>query len=411
MAEENKLKRVVTLPFLVLYGLGTMVGGGFYALMGKVAGEAAFYAPVALLCSGILALLSGLAIAELASRFPDSSGPVRYIQEGFGRDWLASTIGVLMILTGVVSAAALAVATIGFLQDFVAVPEKTAIAMLVVAMGAVAAWGIGKSVAVVTVITLIEVGALLYAATVAEAGTLDVARQWRAFVPPLEAQAWLGIFSGAFLAFYAFIGFEDMATMAEEVKDVRRSLPRAIVISVLLTILLYVVVSMIAVASIGPAALAASNTPVAAMVEGHGWYSTTGLGIVSLLTGLNGALVQIIMASRVVYGMARQEGARATPWLAKVNPKTRTPLRATGLITAVILLLAVLFPLTTLARVTSAIILVVFSALNVALAVIKRRDPDRGGKGLRLPMWVPVVGALSAALVLVFQVWLVATGG
>ena len=411
MAQETKLNRVVTLPLLVLYGLGTMVGGGFYALMGKVAGEAAVYAPVALLCSGGLALLSGLAIAELASRFPDSSGPVRYIREGFGREWLARTIGVLMILTGVVSAAALAVATIGFLQDFASVPQKTAIVLLVLAMGAVAGWGIGKSVAVVTVITVIEVGALLYAATVAEADTLEVARQWREFVPPLEGGAWLGIFSGAFLAFYAFIGFEDMATMAEEVKDVRRSLPRAIIISVLLTILLYVAVAMIAVASIGPARLAASNTPVAAMVQGHGWYSTTGLGIVSLLTGLNGALVQIIMASRVVYGMARQGRGPATAWLAKVNPGTRTPLRATALITGVILVLAVLFPLTTLAKVTSAIILVVFGALNVALWVIKRRDPDRDGEGLRLPLWLPIVGALSAALVLSFQFWLVATGG
>ena len=411
MTQEVQLKRIVTLPFLVLYGLGTMVGGGFYALVGKVAGEAAMYAPLALLCAGLLALLSGLAIAELASRYPDSSGPVRYIREGFGHDGLAGLAGVLMILTGVVSAAALTVATIGFLQDFVAVPEKASIAILVISMGAIAAWGIGKSVAVVTVITLIEVGALLYAAAVAEAGPLDVAAQWRQLLPPLEGPAWLGIFSGAFLAFYAFIGFEDMATMAEEVKDARRNLPRAIIISVLLTILLYLVVSMIAVASIGPAALAASNTPVAAMVAGHSWYSTTGLGVVSLLTGLHGALVQIIMASRVVYGMARQDGTRASNWLARINPKTRTPLLATALITAVILVLALSFPLTTLAQVTSAIILVIFGALNAALWVIKRRDPDPDGAGLRLPPWLPVIGAVSAGLVLVFQLWLVIAGG
>jgi amino acid transporter len=316
-----------------------------------------------------------------------------------------------MILTGIVSAAALAVATIGFLQDFVAVPEKTAIALLVVAMGAVAAWGIGKSVAVVTVITVIEVGALVYAAVVAEADLVDVARQWRDFTPPLAGQAWGGIFGGAFLAFYAFIGFEDMVTMAEEVKDVRRALPRAIVISVLLTILLYVVVSMIALASIGPARLAASNTPVATMVGEQGWYSTTGLGIVSLLTGLNGALVQIIMASRVVYGMARRSGTPAPDWLAKVSPRTRTPLRATVLVTAVIMALAVMFPLTTLAKITSGIILVIFGALNLALWIIKRRNPDRDGVGPRLPGWLPLVGAVSALLVLAFQVWLLVTGG
>jgi len=408
---EPSLKRVVTLPFLVLYGLGTMVGGGFYALMGKVAAEAGFFAPLALLLSGLFALLTGLAIAELASRYPDSSGPVRYIREGFGRDSLASLVGVLMILTGVVSAAALAVATVGFLQDFMAVPEKTAIALLVVTMGAVAAWGIGKSVAVVTVITLVEVSALVYAAVVAEADLLDVARQWREFTPSLEGHAWLGIFGGAFLAFYAFIGFEDMATMAEEVKDVRRALPRAIVISVLLTIVLYVVVSMVAVASIGPAQLAASNTPVAAMVGEHGWYSTTGLGIVSLLTGINGALVQIIMASRVVYGMARREQSRAPAWLAKVSPRTRTPLRATAVVTGLIMVLAVTLPLTTLAKITSAIILIVFGALNLALWVIKRREPDPDGLGLRLPGWLPLVGAASAALVLVSQFWLLVADG
>lgn len=405
MSERTKLKRSVTLPFLILYGLGTMVGGGFYALVGKVAGEAGLLAPVALLCSGLFALLTGLSFAELVSRYPVSAGPVRYIREGFGWSALASVTGVLMMLTGIVSAAALAVATIGFLEDFVAVPDKPAIAVLVLGMGAVAAWGIGKSVAVVTVITVIEVAALIYAALVAEADLTQLTQRWRDFVPALEGEIWIGIFAGAFLAFYSFIGFEDVATMAEEVKNVRTSLPLAIIISVLLTILLYMVVSLVAVMSVPPPQLAASNTPIAAMVGGHGWYSTTGLGIVSLLTGLNGALVQIIMASRVAYGMARNEHAPA--WLAKVNPRTRTPLRATAVITGVILLLALLFPLTTLAKVTSGIILLIFFGVNLALWLIKRRDPDLDGEGPRLPNWLPLLGAIGAVAVLAFQMWLV----
>jgi amino acid transporter len=117
------------------------------------------------------------------------------------------------------------------------------------------------------------------------------------------------------------------------------------------------------------------------------------------------------MGSRVVYGMARKTKVPSARWLAEVSERTRTPVRATMLITGVILVLAVLFPLTTLAKVTSAIILLLFGALNVALWVIKRRDPDRHGEGLRLPMCMPVVGALSALLVLAFQLWLVATGG
>jgi amino acid transporter len=382
-----------------------MVGGGFYALVGKVAGEAGLLAPLALLFSGLFALLTGLSFAELVSRYPVSAGPVRYIQEGFRREALATLVGVLMIMTGTVSAAALAVATIGFLQDFVAVQQELAIVLLVLAMGSVAAWGIGKSVAVVTVITVIEVAALIYAILVADANLSDITHRWRDFIPPVQSEIWIGIFAGAFLAFYSFIGFEDMATMAEEVKNVRTALPLAIIISVLLTILLYMVVSLVAVMSVSPAHLAETNTPIAAMVAGHSWYSSTGLGIVSLLTGLNGALVQIIMASRVAYGMARNENAPT--WLAKVNPHTRTPLRATAVITGVIMLLALLFPLTTLAKVTSGIILVIFCGVNLALWVIKQRDPDRNGEGLRLPQWLPLLGAIGSASVLVFQIWLV----
>lgn len=408
MSEGTTLRRSITLPFLILYGLGTMVGGGFYALLGKVAGEAGLLAPLALLFSGLFALLTGLSFAELVSRYPVSAGPVRYIREGFGRESIATLAGVLMILTGLVSAAALAVATIGFLQDFVAVPTKPAIAILVLGMGAVAAWGIGQSVAVVTVITVIEVAALIYVVLVADVQLAELTQRWRDFVPSMEGELWLGIFAGAFLAFYSFIGFEDMATMAEEVKDVRRSLPLAIIISVLLTILLYMVVSLVAVMSVPPAQLAASDTPIATVVSGHSWYSGMGLGIVSLLTGLNGALVQIIMASRVAYGMARDEHAPA--WLARVNPRTRTPLRATALITGIILLLALLFPLTTLAKVTSGIILVIFCGVNLALWIIKGRDPDPEGEGPRLPRWLPLLGALGSVLVLGFQIWLVISG-
>ena len=405
MSERAQLKRSVTLPFLILYGLGTMVGGGFYALVGKVAGEAGLLAPLALLFSGLFALLTGLSFAELVSRYPVSSGPVRYIREGFRWNSLAILVGILMMLTGIVSAAALAVATIGFLQDFVAVPQEMAIVVLVLAMGSVAAWGIGKSVAVVTVITVIEVAALIYAILVADASLIDITHRWREFVPTMQGEIWVGIFAAAFLAFYSFIGFEDMATMAEEVKNVRTVLPLAIIISVVLTILLYMVVSSVAVMSVSPATLAETNTPIAAMVGGHSWYSSTGLGIVSLLTGLNGALVQIVMASRVAYGMARNENAPS--WLAKVNPHTRTPLRATAAITVVIMLLAILFPLTTLAKVTSGIILVIFCGVNLALWVIKRREPDLNGEGLRLPSWLPLLGAIGAAVVLGFQIWLV----
>ena len=201
---------------------------------------------IALTMSGLFALVTGLSFAELVSRFHDSAGEVRYVSAGFNNALLAKITGVLVIITGAVSAATLAVATVGFLQDVVQVPRIPAIVILVLIMGAIAAWGIGKSVAVVAVITVIEVGALIYAATVAEGDLVHLIDTWEDFVPPFSIPVWTGIFSGAFLAFYAFIGFEDMVNMAEEVKDPRSTVPIAIIISVLITIALYFVVSLIA---------------------------------------------------------------------------------------------------------------------------------------------------------------------
>lgn len=411
MEEAPKLKRSITLPYLILYGLGTMVGGGFYALLGKVAEEASLFVPVALFCSGLLAFISATSFAELSSRFPFSAGEARYVKEGFGNNRLSIAVGWMVIMTGIVSAATLAVATIGFLQDFVVVPEKLAIGVLVLAMGLVAGWGIGKSVALVTIITVIEVGALVYVALIAGDSLRQVPDRWHEIMLPTTGAAWLGIFSGAFLGFYAFIGFEDMVNMAEEVKHARRNLPIAILVSIVFTTLIYVIVALVAVLSVAPDQLAASNTPLAEVVRDQGWFSTTGLGIVSLLTGLNGALVQIIMGSRVAYGMASRD--QAPTWLGVIHPRTQTPIRATALMTAIILILAVLFPMTSLAEATSSIILVIFAIVNLALWRIKgRKEKESGSESepvIQFPRWLSLLGFLGCASVLLFQGWQWAT--
>lgn len=407
MPEPVPLKRCISLTSLTFYGLGTMVGGGFYALLGRVVELAGPAGPLALGLSGALALLSATSFAELSSRFPVSAGEVRYVQVGFGSRTLAVATGWLVILTGIVSAATLTVATTGFLRDLIDIPESLTLVSLVFAMGAVAAWGVGASVGIVFTITVIEVGALIIA-VVLTAPPLEV---WQARLPELlpqsHAAAWTGIGSGVFLAFYAFLGFEDMVNMAEEVRQPKRNLPIAIFISVVATTLLYVCVGATAVLAIPVDELAASRTPVARMVSSRGPYATTGFGIVSLLTGVNGALVQIIMSARVAYGL----GARnlAPHWLARVHPRTRTPLVATLLLTGVTALLALYFPLTTLARATSSIILVIFATVNLALWRVKVVDPDPGGEGPRFPVWLPIVGACSCVGILMFQGWTMLT--
>lgn len=401
MGGQPTLKRSISLPAMIFYGVGTMVGGGIYALLGKVAGLAGYHTPVALILAGVLALVTAASFAELASRFPFSAGAAAYVKEGFSSTRLSIAVGLLVIATGVVSTATLSVAAVGFMQSLANVPELLAVVLLVLGLGSLAAWGVNQSVAVVTLITIVEVGALIYVALAAGVSPGEIAVRWSDLVPATDAETWVGIISGTFLAFYAFLGFEDMVNMAEEVKRVRRTLPIAIFASVIATLVLYLVVSLAAVLAVPPEELAASRAPLARIIEGGGRYISTGLVVVSLLAGLNGALVQILMAARVAYGMAaRGEGPA---WFNAVGARTRTPVRATATVTAAVLVLALNAPLVALAKTTSAIILAVFALVNLALWRVIGANPDRHGDGPRLPRWLPLAGFVSCAAILLFQ--------
>ncbi|MFT5756982.1 MAG: APA family basic amino acid/polyamine antiporter [Alteromonadaceae bacterium] len=399
---EIKLNRSISLPMLILYGLGTMIGGGFYALLGEIAEEAGLFMPLAFLLSGGLAFISATSFAELSSRFPFSAGEARYTQEGFSSKNFSTLVGWLVIVTGIVSAATITVATAGFIQDFISVSQTITILFLVLGMGIIAGWGIGKSVAFVAVISVIQIGALVYIVFVAGDSLQALPSRWTELFIPTSSTVWLGVFSGAFLGFYAFIGFEDMVNMAEEVKDVRKNLPIAILVSIVLTTIIYIVVSTIAVLTVSPQMLSSSNTPVAEILRGHGDFSMKILGIVSILI-INGALAQIIMASRVIYGLSEKD--QAPTFLGKINAKTQTPLRATALITGIVLVLATFFPLQTLAESTSFIILIIFAIVNISLWRIKGKENRDSEQRISFPRWVSLFGFITSIVVLVFQAW------
>ena len=387
----TSLKRRISLPLLVLYGLGTTIGAGIYALIGKVAGAAGIYAPLAFVVAALLAGVSAFAFAELVARYPSSAGEARYVREAFRSKALSIATGLMVVLAGSISAAAIANGFAGYFQDFIAVPRILVIAALVVGLGLIAAWGIGESVALAGVMTLIEIGGLIlviWAGLGAPAvQTFDSAE----LVPPLDAALWTGVLSGGFLAFYAFIGFEDMVNVAEEVKDATRVLPKAIIATLLITLLFYVAITIVAVRTLPVEELAASEAPLAEIYRRGTGASASVIGVIALLAMINGALIQIIMAARVLYGLATQ--GLLPPALGRVSRTTRTPLTATALITAVILVLAVALPIVPLAQATSALTLAIFAAVNLALWRVKRRDPQPPGI-FAVPAWVPVVGFL-----------------
>ncbi len=394
VSKTASLQRSLSLPLLTFYGLGTIVGGGFYALIGKVSLHAGLYTPFAFMTAAFVALFSAFSFAELSARFPKSAGESVYVREAFQREYLSTAVGWMVILTGVVSAATLATAIAGFLKDLIGLNPMLSIFGIVLGLGLIAAWGIMESVITAIIITVIEIGGLLFIMFVAREHLMDLPQLLPEILPPFSLDAWKGILLGGFLAFYSFIGFEDMVNVAEEVKNPRRNLPIAILLSLLLTTILYFFVTLAAVSSVPLQQLGQSHTPLAEVVASWGPGTQKTIGVISILAGVNGALVQIIMAARVAFGMA--EGGLAPRWLSTIHPKTRTPLRSTGLMTALILILALWFPLVTLAKATSSIILVIFTLVNLALVVIKFRTPEPPEGAPRYPLALPVIGFLTS---------------
>ena len=393
------LRRSVGPVLLTFYGLGNIVGAGIYVLLGEVAGAAGTAAPLAFLLALAVAGLSALCYAELAARFPRAAGEAAYLQRAFGRPRLSLAVGLVIAAAGLVSAAALARGFAGYLGALAPVPEWASVVAVAAVLGAVCAWGIGLSLRAAALMTVVEVAGLVLVIAGLGDGFAALPARADELLPGLDGGAWLGLWSGAFLAFYAFIGFEDMVKVAEEVRRPRRDLPIAIVAALLAAGGLYLVLAVGAVLALDPAGLAGQGAPLAVLYE-----RTTGRGgelitVIGLVATLNGILGQIIMASRMLYGLAEEGWLPA--WLGRVHPRRRTPLPATALATAAVAVLGVAFPVAGLAGATSALILAVFAGISLSLWRLRRRE---AGPGMRLapavaPWWAPAA-ALAATVAL-----------
>lgn len=393
---------------ITFYGIGTIIGAGVYVLVGKVAGPAGLYLPWAFLIAGIIALFTALSYAELASRFPKSAGTALYVYKATNIAVLTRIIGYLVALTGLVSAAAIINGFVGYFQLFVESPRAVAIIGVTLLLTAIACWGIKASAWTVTLITCIEVGGLLYVIFVISGN--DPVIEYQQLLPPFELDAWAGILMGSFLAFYAFVGFEDMVNVAEEIKNPRRNLPLAIFIAIAAATIIYLLVAFFAVRYLSVDRLVASDAPLAELVANAG-HSTTFIGVIALFAVINGALVQLIMASRLFYGMANQKLAPKV--FQEIHHNTKTPIKGTLILAVVLLAVALWLPLTTLAKLTSFLMLIIFSAVNISLILIKRKQNTPAEDVISVPWLVPVFGLVLTLLFIVIQLmhWSGLTGG
>ncbi len=389
-----KLKRSLSLPLLTLYGLGTTIGAGIYALLGEIAGVADYGAPWSFLLASIIAGFTACSFAELAARFPRAAGAALYVQQGFESQRLSLLVGLLVAASGLVSSAALLNGFFGYLQQFLVADRVLVLCLAGLVLGTLAAWGIVESVAVAALITLIEIGGILAVVIVSGENLAQLPARWTDFIPGTERASWSGIFVGVTLAFYAFIGFEDMVDVAEEVKDVKRNMPRGILLTLGVSTALYMVLMLTALLSLDPSVLAASSAPMASLYQANTGSSSSIISLIALFAIINGALIQTVMVSRVLYGLSAR--GQLPRWFSQVNARTQTPVAATVFCTSLLISLALLGHLAGLAKLTSLLMLGIFSLVNFALWRVKGRHPQAEGV-LVFPRGLSLLGGILSA--------------
>ncbi|MEM7742548.1 MAG: APC family permease [Pseudomonadota bacterium] len=380
-ATEPTLKRRLGFGLLTLYGVGVMIGAGIYVLVGQVAGQTGEWAPATFLLAGLIAAPTALVYADLSSRIPESAGEAAYVRAASGSDAIAALVGLAVAAVGVISAGAVLQGGAGYLVSVVPIPRELAIIAAGLLLTGAAILGVIESLAFAAVLTVIELIGLLLVIAVGLGGEGLAAN-------PVEGVGLSAIAAASILAFFAFIGFEDMVNMVEETKDPARTMPRAIIAALLLTTLIYVLVAWAASRTVPAAELGASDKPLALVFETATGQGAAFLSLIAVAAALNGVLAQIVMSARVLFGLGRF--APAFRVFHRAHPRFGTPVLGTLIPAALTILLALTAPLATLAEITSLVLLAVFVAINAALIVLRRRDPSHGW----VPTWVPWFGGL-----------------
>jgi APA family basic amino acid/polyamine antiporter len=391
---HTTLKRSLTLPLVTLYGLGVTIGAGIYVLVGVTAGRAGMSAPLAFIAAAFVMSFSAASYSELSGRLPVSAGEAAFVDKAFSLRWLSLAAGLGIVAAGVVSAAAICVGSVGYVQQFVPLPPHILIPLIVVIMTAIAAVGIMESVGLAAILTALEIlGLVAVIAGGFHAQPDMLVRLPEVFEGAGNWAMWAGVLSAGVIAFFAFIGFEDIVNVAEEVVEPERTMPWAIGLTLVISTILYVLVAYVAVMSVPIEKLAASTAPLSLLFSQVTAFPALLIAAIASLATLNGVIVQEVMASRVLYGLSNL--GHLPGWLAHVHGWTRTPLKATLLIGAIILVLALAVPLEALAEWTSRVTLSVFALVNWALIRIKLDEPEPPAGVVRVPMWVPVAGLVA----------------
>jgi APA family basic amino acid/polyamine antiporter len=405
----GKLKRHISGKLLYFFILGDVLGAGIYALVGQIAGTVGGVTWVPMLVSLALALLTAASYAELVTKYPRAGGSAVFAERAYKRPIVSFLVGFCMLAAGVVSAAGLALAFSGdYLGTFIDIDPVLGAVIFLVLIGLVNARGIRESMRANLVMTMIETtGLVLVVVTVGillSNGGGDITRAVR--FEEGSSSPVVAIFAAALLAYYSFVGFETSANVIEEVKDPSRVYPKALFAALVTAGILYVLVGTAASIAVPSDELSSSSGPLLTVIQATGVAIPAWLfSAIALVAVANGALLTMIMSSRLTYGMANQGLLPSV--FGRVLPGRGTPWVAIIATTLVAMVLTVTGSLALLAQTVVLLLLVVFLSTNIAVLVL-RKDPV-SHKHFRAWSVLPVLAVISCVVLLTQlsgEVWL-----
>lgn len=409
-AEQPKLKRHIGLAGLTIYGVGNILGAGIYSIIGEVLGTGGNASWLAFVLAALIGSFTGLSYAELSAMYTESAAEFVYVEQAFKNRTLSFTLGWIVIFSGLFSSATVSLVFAGYLADLLNLPygiTSASIAIvLILVLSLINYIGIRESTWTNILFTLIEASGiiLIIAIGIPNFGTVDY------FQFPTGI-TFLTFLPAVALVFFAYIGFEDIANVAEEVREPERNLPKAIILAVLITTILYVLTAISVVSILPYSDIAGDPAPlntVASAVLGP----TGGLimSIIAMFATANTVLIILIVTSRMMYGMARDKALPEKVGL--ISAKRKTPWVAiilTMSLTGVFAVAGGLTDITVVANATVIGVFIAFALVNISLIVLRKTKHDKS-RSFKSPSvkGVPILAILGAAsciaILLVFNV-------
>ena len=397
------LQRSIGPVQMTLYGLGSMLGAGIYGLVGQAAGQVGNAVWLSFIVALVAALLTALSYASLGSRYPRAGGAAYVTQRAYGMAALSFAVGLALVCSGVTSVATQSRVFAGIIADLMggALPVWLLAVGFIAILTGIVFRGIRESMWVNIVCTIVEAsGLLLVIATgLSYWGSVDY------FETPSGTAGLdftLLVVQGAALTFFAFIGFEDTINVAEECRDPGRTIPIGLILATTIAAVLYMGVAITAVSVVPYAELSAAASPLTEVVSRAApLIPPILLTTITLFAVANTALVNYVTASRLLYGMSRQKLLPVR--LGDVHPRTRTPHVAVLALVVILVPLALFGAIGDLASATVLLLLTVFTVVNGALVILKKRDGEAAGR-FEVPVFVPMAGALVCAILIVVRV-------